>query len=161
GELGFDVPALEAALAQGPNMLFLPSPWNPVGPALDRTALQRLIDAAPPTTVLVLDEAYYEFISAAIPDGLEMLLQTQRPYVVLRTFSKAYGLAGLRVGYAVCSSAEIASMLSVAKTPFNVNAVAQAAALAALGDEAWMRDAVAKICSERERVAVALRGLGL
>ena len=160
-DFDFDVPAIEAALSQGPNIFFLPSPWNPVGAALDHEGLARVIAATPKTTLFVLDEAYHEFVSDAIPDGLALLKQAQRPYIVLRTFSKAYGLAGLRVGYAVCSSVKIAKMLAAAKTPFNVNAVAQAAAVAALHDDAWMRDAVAKVCAERERLAVTLRAMGL
>lgn len=160
-DFDFDVPAIESALSQGPNVFFLPSPWNPVGAALDHAGLARVIEAAPKTTLFVLDEAYHEFVSDAIPDGLAMLKKAQRPYIVLRTFSKAFGLAGLRVGYAVCSSVKIAKMLAAAKTPFNVNAVAQAAAVAALHDEAWMRDAVAKIRVERERVSSALRSMGL
>ncbi|MGH8444394.1 MAG: histidinol-phosphate transaminase [Solimonas sp.] len=160
-DFDFDVPALEAALAHAPNVLFLPSPWNPVGAALDHEALARVIAATPESTLFVLDEAYREFTSEAIPDGLEMLRQSDRPYIVLRTFSKAFGLAGLRVGYAICSSVKIARMLSAAKTPFNVNAVAQAAAVAALGDQAWMRNAVARICAERERVAQALQEMDL
>jgi histidinol-phosphate aminotransferase len=78
----------------------------------------------------------------------------------LRTFSKAYGLAGLRVGYAVCSDVEIARVVSAAKTPFNVNGAAQLAALAALADQNWMQASVISIRSERERVAQALRDLG-
>ncbi len=160
-DCGFDVPALASAISAGPDVAFLPSPWNPVGAALDHDGLARVVEASPPTTLFVLDEAYREFASDAIPDGLELLGQSGLPFVVLRTFSKAYGLAGLRVGYAVCSSARVAKMLAAAKTPFNVNAVAQAAALAALQDEAWMREAVARIRLERERVAAALRALGL
>lgn len=160
-DLDFDVPAIAAALSKGPNIFFLPSPWNPVGAALDHQGLARVIEAAPKTTLFVLDEAYHEFVSDAIPDGLAMLGKEQRPYIVLRTFSKAFGLAGLRVGYAVCSSVKIAKMLAAAKTPFNVNAVAQAAAVAALKDEAWMRDAVSMICVERDRVSSSLRAMGL
>jgi histidinol-phosphate aminotransferase len=130
-----------------------------VGAALDHEGLARVIKATPSSTLFVLDEAYREFASEAIPDGLEMLRAGDRPYVVLRTFSKAFGLAGLRVGYAVCSSPKIAKMLAAAKTPFNVNAVAQAAAIAALEDEAWMSDAVARICVERDRVAKVLGAL--
>lgn len=158
---GFDVPALERALAEAPDILFLPSPWNPVGAALNHAELARVIAAAPASTLFVLDEAYEEFTSDAIPDGLETLRKTDRAYVVLRTFSKAYGLAGLRVGYAVCSSVRIARMLAAAKTPFNVNIVAQTAAVAALGDLPWMRETVAQLISERERVAQALQNLGL
>lgn len=159
--LDFDLEALELALAAAPQIFFLPSPWNPVGPALDRASLERLARATPPSTLFVLDEAYREFADAGTPDGIEVLRSLGVPHVVLRTFSKAYGLAGLRVGYAVCSDAEIARVIAAAKTPFNVNAAAQIAAIAALEDDAWMQDAVARIRVERERVRKALVALGL
>jgi histidinol-phosphate aminotransferase len=158
---GFDVPGLEAALAAQPDLFFLPSPWNPVGAALDSAELDRVIRATPPGTMFVLDEAYREFTSENIPDGLAALRRAGVPHIVLRTFSKAFGLAGLRVGYAVCSSPRIAKMLMVAKTPFNVNSMAQAAAVAALADQAWMKDATGRIRAERERVRGALTSLGL
>jgi histidinol-phosphate aminotransferase len=120
-----------------------------------------LIHAASPATLFVLDEAYHEFTSPQIPDGLEALRRAGTAHVVLRTFSKAYGLAGLRVGYAVCSSVRIAKMLAVAKPPFNVNAVAQAAAVAALGDQEWMHRTTSIIRGERVRVRAALQDLGL
>lgn len=160
-ELGFDLKALEREIAAGPRVVFLSSPWNPVGPALDRTAFDRLITALRPGTLLVLDEAYFEFAGPDALDGVEILRGSGIPHVVLRTFSKAYGLAGLRVGYAVCSDAEIARVVAAAKTPFNVNAAAQLAAIAALEDDAWMKASVARLRSERERVAAALRQLGL
>lgn len=156
---GFDLTALEAAIAAGPRVVFLSSPWNPVGPALDRPALQRLIDAVPQGTLFVLDEAYFEFSDA--PDGIAMLRDSGIAHVVLRTFSKAYGLAGLRVGYAVCSDPELARVIAAAKTPFNVNGAAQRAAIAALADEAWMKASVAGIRAERDRVAAGLAALGL
>jgi histidinol-phosphate aminotransferase len=159
--LDFDVPGLERSLAAAPQLLFLPSPWNPVGPALDAPSLARLIDAAAPSTLFVLDEAYREFAESDAPDGVKMLRKSGNPHVVLRTFSKAWGLAGLRVGYAVCSDAEIARVIAAAKPPFNVNAAAQAAAVAALEDEPWMRTAVEKIRVERERVRRSLSDLGL
>lgn len=159
--LDFDVAGLEQALALAPNLFYLPSPWNPVGAALDAAALERVIRATSPATMFVLDEAYREFTSAGIPDGLAALRQAGIPHIVLRTFSKAFGLAGLRVGYAVCSSPRIAKMLAAAKTPFNVNSVAQAAAVAALGDLQWMRETTAQIREERERVRAALQDMGL
>ncbi|WP_442872986.1 aminotransferase class I/II-fold pyridoxal phosphate-dependent enzyme [Aurantimonas sp. C2-3-R2] len=79
---------------------------------------------------------------------------------MLRTFSKAYGLAGLRVGYAVCSDGEIARVLAAAKTPFNVNGAAQVAAIAALADRAWMEASVARLRGERERLRSRLAELG-
>jgi histidinol-phosphate aminotransferase len=160
-ELGFDLEGLERELMRAPNVVFLSSPWNPVGPALDDAALARLVRAIQPGTLLVLDEAYFEFADPGAPDGIALLRLSGVAHVVLRTFSKAYGLAGLRVGYAVCSHPDIARVLSSAKTPFNVNAAAQTAALAALGDEAWMRASTARLRQERERVATALRALGL
>jgi histidinol-phosphate aminotransferase len=156
----FDIPALEKAIAAGPRLVFLSSPWNPVGPALTRADLGRLIAAVGKGTVFVLDEAYFEFANAQGPDALTMLHDSGVAFVVLRTFSKAYGLAGLRVGYAVCSDVEIARVVSAAKTPFNVNGAAQLAALAALADQNWMQASVISIRSERERVAQALRDLG-
>lgn len=160
-ELGFDVDGLEAALAQAPQLVFLPSPWNPAGGALRRPALERIVAATPRSTMFVLDEAYREFASEDIPDGLELLRNANVSHIVLRTFSKAFGLAGLRVGYAVCCSVRVAGMLQVAKTPFNVNAMAQAAAVAALRDQTWMREKTALIRAERERVRAGLESEGL
>jgi histidinol-phosphate aminotransferase len=159
--LGFDLDALEQAIAAGPRIVFLSSPWNPVGPGLDRRALERLVNAVRPGTLFVLDEAYFEFADPDAPNGIELLRESGIAYVVLRTFSKAYGLAGLRVGYSVCSDSEVARVVSAAKTPFNVNAAAQIAAIAALEDDAWMKASVARIRAERVRVAAALRKLGL
>lgn len=160
-DLDFDLPALERALASAPQIFFLSSPWNPVGPALNQEALSRLIKAAAPSTLFVLDEAYFEFAGPDIPDGIKVLRAAGIPHVVLRSFSKAYGLAGLRVGYAVCADSEIARVVAAAKTPFNVNAAAQIGAIAALGDDAWMKDSVIRIRAERDRTADALTRMGV
>lgn len=159
-EMGFDLPALETAIAAGPRIVFISSPWNPVGPGLDHVALRRLIAAVRPGTLFVLDEAYFEFSDPGAPDGIEILRDSGIDYVLLRTFSKAYGLAGLRVGYALCSSVELAAVIAAAKTPFNVNGAAQIAAIAALADEGWMKASASRVRAERERVAAALAGLG-
>ena len=158
-DFGFDVEALVDAIASGPRIVFLASPWNPVGPALAPHDFERLVAAVPSGTLLVLDEAYFEFVDES-PNHLEVLTCSGIPFVVLRTFSKAYGLAGLRVGYAICSDRELARLLASAKTPFNVNAAAQAAALAALADEAWMEASVQRMRQERRRVEVRLKALG-
>ena len=160
-DFGFDLPSLERAMAAAPSIVFLSSPWNPVGPALSEADLRRVLAAVQPGSLLVLDEAYFEYADPGSVDGLELLKASGLRFVVLRTFSKAYGLAGLRVGYAVCSDAEIARVMGSAKTPFNVNAAAQLAALAALEDEAWMRASVARLRTERARVAAAVNALGL
>ena len=159
-DLDFDIPAIVAMLAREPAIFFLSSPSNPVGPALDREGLKYILSAVPPQTLLVLDEAYFEFTDDDMPDGLATLAETDLSWVVLRTFSKAYGLAGLRVGYAVTSELRLARAMTAAKTPFNVNAAAQTAALAALEDEAWMRASVAALKQERQRLSQRVATLG-
>lgn len=160
-DLDFDVPGIIAALTKAPAIFFLSSPSNPVGPALDAVSLDRILAAVPSETLLVLDEAYFEYVSGDVPDGLAVLSRSTLNYVVLRTFSKAYGLAGLRVGYAVFSDERLARAVTSSKTPFNVNTAAQIAALAALEDEAWMKASVASIAAERARVADAVSALRL
>lgn len=160
-DLGFDVPGITAALADEPRAFFISTPWNPVGATLTTDELQAIINAVRPGTLLALDEAYFEFRDAASPDGLQLLKQTGLNWVVLRTFSKAYGLAGLRVGYGVTSDDTIARLIDAAHTPFNVNSAAQAAAVAALGDTAWMAQAIARLNDARETMRRGLHGLGL
>lgn len=157
----FPIESLETALQAAPRMVVISSPWNPVGPALTRAHLRRLFQAMRPNTVFVLDEAYAEYVDDPdVPDGMQAMLDCPVHHVVLRTFSKAYGLAGLRVGYGVCSTAGLADSLRRACTPFNVNAVAQAAAVAALQDRSWMVRSVTKCVQERRRVESRLRDLG-
>jgi histidinol-phosphate aminotransferase len=160
-DLRFDLDAVIEALREKPSIFFISSPSNPVGPALDGAQLGRLIAAIPPETLLVYDEAYFEFCDEQTPNGLKVLADNGISYVVLRTFSKAYGLAGLRVGYAVASDERLAQAMSSAKTPFNVNAAAQLAAVAALDDEDWMRQSVASVIAERKRLASEIESLGL
>lgn len=159
--LGFDVPAIISALAEEPRVFFISTPWNPVGATLTTDELQAILAAVRPGTLLALDEAYFEFRDAASPDGLRLVHQTKLNWVVLRTFSKAYGLAGLRVGYGVTSDESIARLIDAAHTPFNVNSAAQAAAVAALADSAWMEQAVARLNAAREDMRRGLHGLGL
>lgn len=158
----YDVEALVRELMGGPKIVFISSPSNPVGTALARPDLERLLDAVQPSTLFVLDEAYFELIGPGYPDGLEVL--ASRPnlnFVVLRTFSKAYGLAGLRVGYGISSDAGIARAMRAALTPFNINAAAQAAAVAALQDDDWMRESAAKIKRDRAILTERLEGMGV
>lgn len=158
----YDVDALVRELTRRPKIVFISSPSNPVGPALSRPAIDRLLDAVHPTTLFVLDEAYFELTDPGYPDGLKVLAdRSDLSWVVLRTFSKAYGLAGLRVGYGISSDKGIAKAMRAAVTPFNVNAAAQAAAIAALQDEAWMLEATAKIRLERTNLADRLHQLGV
>ncbi|KAA3506253.1 histidinol-phosphate transaminase [Agrobacterium vitis] len=158
-DMEFDIAALEVALAAKPAVFFLPTPSNPVGCTLGMLQLERLAAATSPETLFVIDEAYFEFQNEV--DGTRFLGRSGLNCVVLRTFSKAYGLAGLRVGYGLCSNAGIADMLKRAKPPFDVNSAAQMAATIALGDQEWMEASVAKITAERQRVALQVTDLGL
>lgn len=161
-KLEFNIDALEEQLARRPKIVFISSPSNPVGVALALAELERLLDATLPGTLFVLDEAYFELIDSDYPDGLRVLQnRTGLSWVVLRTFSKAYGLAGLRVGYGVASDAGIARAMRSTLTPFNVNSVAQAAATAALQDEEWMQNVTARIKADRVILTERLRKMGV
>jgi histidinol-phosphate aminotransferase len=162
--LEFDVDAWCAALSQGPapKMAILSNPSNPVGCMLDAAAFDRIVQAAPLETLLVIDEAYYEYAvhTPGFPDALARLRQQERPWIVLRTFSKAWGLAGLRVGYGIASDARVVQMLDRVRTPFNVNMAAQAAALAVWNDSAYMEQCVRDTVAQREWLAAELRQRG-
>jgi histidinol-phosphate aminotransferase len=160
----FDVDALCLALAKGPSpkLAFLSNPSNPVGCMLDTAAFERIVAATPNDTMLVIDEAYYEYakLSPGYADALTTLRKQQRPWMVLRTFSKAWGLAGLRVGYGIASDTFLVQILDRIRTPFNVNVAAQTAALAAWNDPAHMETSVRDAVSQRNILAETLRALG-
>ncbi len=160
-QMEFDIDALCTAITAGPKLVFLSSPSNPVGCILRQAKLETLLECVRPNTLFVLDEAYYEYAAEELPDSIALLKESGVPLVVLRTFSKAYGLAGLRVGYAVTQDVKMAQTLTAASSPFNVNAAAQMGALAALKDEAWMKNAVERTVADRDRLARKLSGLGL
>jgi histidinol-phosphate aminotransferase len=126
-----------------------------------RAELTAFLDAVPAETLVVLDEAYREFVTDPdVPDGLELM--RGRPNVaVLRTFSKAYALAGLRVGYVIAEDPEVAAALRKTHVPFSVSIPAQAAAVAALGSEDEVRSRCAAVVAERARLTAALRERGL
>ena len=124
----------------------------------DAAAFQRLLAATPAGTLLVIDEAYYEYarLAPGFPDALAALRDQRRPWIVLRTFSKGWGLAGLRVGYGIASDAALVQLLDRVRTPFNVNQPAQEAALAAWGDEAFMARATAQTVQFRQAMVARL-----
>jgi histidinol-phosphate aminotransferase len=157
-EHGHDLPAMAAAVTDRTRLIFVCNPNNPTGTAVRREELAAFLDAVPAHVLVVLDEAYREFVTDdAVPDGLAAF--GDRPnVVVLRTLSKAWGLAGLRVGYLVAAP-DVAAAVRKVVTPFSVSAVAQAAALAALDAEDEMRRRVQLVIAERERVAQAVRSL--
>ena len=134
------------------------NPNNPTGSLLDNAAIQSFLDALPLDVVVVLDEAYFEYVQAAGGDSIGYLKHPG--LVVCRTFSKAYGLAGLRIGYAV-GDAELLGMVNRFREPFNVGLLAQHAALAALGDTEWLRHTVGETLRERQRLEGFLLETGL
>jgi histidinol-phosphate aminotransferase len=151
---GFDADA-DALLATGAKVIYLCSPNNPTGAALSRAAVERVVERAP--GVVIVDEAYAEFAGA---DVLDLLARTER-LLVARTLSKAFGLAGLRVGYAVGAPALVAEV-EKSRGPYKVNAVAERAAVAALTEDLdWVRAHVRLAVENRARLADALAALGL
>ncbi|PRY51952.1 histidinol-phosphate aminotransferase [Geodermatophilus tzadiensis] len=156
-----DLDALAAAVDETTRLVFVCNPNNPTGTAVRRAGLERFLDRVPGTTLVVLDEAYREFVTDPdVPDGLELM--RGRPNVaVLRTFSKAWGLAGLRVGYLVAEDPAVADAVRRTHVPFSVSSLAQAAAVAALGSADEVARRVAAVVAERDRLTAALRGRGL
>lgn len=124
--------------------------------------LSSLIGACPPDTLLVIDEAYWEYAHAApdYADSLAVLRAQTRPWIVLRTFSKAYGLAGLRVGYALTSEDALAEILNRIRDPFNSNCAALEMARLCLADQAHMRQTVERTLRDRARLKAALEERG-
>src|SRR3954467_2312897 len=149
--------ALAAAVDGTTRLVFVCNPNNPTGTAVRRAELERFLDVVPADTLVVLDEAYREFVTDPdVPDGLELM--RGRPNVaVLRTFSKAYALAGLRVGYVIAEDPEGAGALRKTHVPFSVSIPAQAAAVAALGSMDEVRRRCAAVVAERDRLTAALR----
>jgi histidinol-phosphate aminotransferase len=142
--------------------VFVCNPNNPTGTAVTRDALLRFLSAVDEDVVIALDEAYREFVTDPdVPDGTTLLGEHPN-VVVLRTFSKAYGLAGLRVGYAIAADPAITAALRQTQIPFTVTTVAQQAALASLEPEAekQLMHRVGEIVAERSRVHAELLALG-
>ncbi len=154
-----DLDAMLAAITERTRLVLLCTPNNPTGPALRRADVERFLDAVPPDVLVVVDEAYREFVrDADVPDGID--LYRGRPNVcVLRTFSKAYGLAGLRVGFAIAHP-PVADALRKTAVPFGVSTIAQSAAIASLEAEGELLERVDALVAERSRVLGVLREQG-
>lgn len=156
---GHDLEAMLAAVDADTAAVILCSPNNPTGPSLSALQVREFLRALPKEVLAVLDEAYFEFdTSSGHVDGAALLADFPN-LLVLRTFSKAYGLAGLRCGYGL-TSPQVAAAIRKVATPFGLSGVAEACGLAALADDAQMRRQVSEICQERARVLEKLRNLG-
>ena len=159
GTARIDLDRLLSEANYGAKLVYLPNPNNPTGVLLDRADVRRLIDEVPPDVLVVLDEAYAEYADPE-PEGPALLRDGRERLCVLRTFSKVYGLASLRVGYALASPA-IADGLDRVRPIFNVNQPAQEAALASLHEQHAIGGRVAHARRAREQIRAALESAGL
>jgi histidinol-phosphate aminotransferase len=149
-----------ADAAAGAAVVWLPSPHNPTGRAVDRDALGRFLDAVPTDCLVVLDEAYRAYVDAGCRPDTGALLGRHANLIVQRTFSKAHAMAGLRVGYGL-GAAELMTAMNTIRPPFNVNVCALAGATAALSDLGWRDYGVQLVKRERARLQELLRALGI
>jgi histidinol-phosphate aminotransferase len=155
-----DLDAMALAITPRTRLLFLCNPNNPTGTIVSAEAVDRFMARVPDDVVVVFDEAYFEYVrDPHFPDAMAYMKQG-RNAIVLRTFSKIYGLAGLRIGYGV-STSEIIDYLNRVRPPFNTNSLAQTAALAALGDDEHVARSRAVNVSGMEQMEHGLRALGI
>lgn len=159
-EFGHSLQAMAEAITDRTRLLFIANPNNPTGTVLMRDELVAFLDSVPEQVIVVLDEAYTEYVeSEAFPDGLE-LLPRYRNLIVTRTFSKAWGLAGVRVGFAA-ACAEITDLLNRVRQPFNVSSLALAAAEAVLQDVEYLQRSVELNRSGMQQLKQGIKQLGL
>jgi histidinol-phosphate aminotransferase len=156
----FDLDGMTAAISDSTRVVFVDNPCNPVGTHIGPDELATFLDRIPPEVLVVLDEAYHEFVPTGLllPDEIERI-KSGHNLVVLRTFSKAHGLAGLRIGYAIARS-ETALAMNRVREAFNAGVYAQAGALAAIDDDEHLREVVALVSTERDWLAAELARLG-
>jgi histidinol-phosphate aminotransferase len=158
-DYGTDVDALLAAVTPRTRVVFLANPNNPTGSYIGRTELARLHAGLRPDVLLVVDQAYAEYVAAEDEDGALDLARTAANVLVTRTFSKIYGLAGERIGWAT-GPAEVVDMLNRIRGPFNVSLTGQAMGLAAVLDQDFVQASAAHNRAERARFVAALEALG-
>ncbi|MEO7370513.1 MAG: histidinol-phosphate transaminase [Ilumatobacteraceae bacterium] len=155
----FDLDAVAAAVTDRTKLVLLATPNNPTGTALSTADMATLLDGISTRTIVVIDEAYREFVDPSLGDPVRDLIPHYPNVVVTRTFSKAQGMAGIRAGYAIADP-EVIGAIDKTLFPFAVSALAQAGAIAAIDAEAEIGQRVANIRSERARVIAALTATG-
>ncbi len=159
---GLDVAALIEAVDETTKMLVCVTPNNPTGMALDAREIADLAVRTPDHVLLYIDEAYHEFaVHAGFPDALAMVQRRTGPWLITRTFSKAYALAGARLGYALCSEDAIANALKAVTSTFNVSAFCEVGALAALDDPDYTAFLLDRNAEQRARLMDGMRALQL
>ena len=155
----YDLNAMKKAITPKTKIVFIDNPNNPVGISVGKKELEKFLNDLPKDIIVVLDEAYNEFVERNdFPDSLKYI--DRGNVIVLRTFSKAYGLSGLRIGYGVACS-KIIEYMNKVRQPFNVNSVAQAAALASLNDKAFIKKVRSLVLKEKYKLYYALDKMGL
>ncbi|MBU3958642.1 MAG: histidinol-phosphate transaminase, partial [Candidatus Omnitrophica bacterium] len=155
----YDLEAIKKKINSQTKLIFISNPNNPTGTYVSKYQLQDFIKDLPGNVLLVMDEAYDTFIDVDdFPRGIDYI--ERKNVIVLKTFSKAYGLAGLRIGYAL-ARAELASYMERVRQPFNVNSLAQAAAMAALDDKQFLRKSRKVVLEGRDYLYEELSGLGI
>ena len=159
-DFGNDPHALLQAIEVDTRLLFIANPNNPTGTLIAPDELLALIEQVPSNVLVLLDEAYYEYLAPPVaPKSISWLVRFPN-LLIARTFSKAYGLAGLRVGFGL-AHADVIGMLNRVRQPFNVSSVAQVAAVAALGDTAHLQRSVALNSAGMQQICSGLKRLGL
>jgi histidinol-phosphate aminotransferase len=156
----FDLDAIAEAITPKTGVIYLANPNNPTGSAFTGREFEDFLEKVPDGVLVVLDEAYIHYaVSVGLRDSAEAY-RKRKNLLILRTFSKVYGLAGLRIGYAI-GRAELLTAMNKLRTPFNTSGVAQAAALAALDDKQHVERCIATNALERKRLSDGLTKLGL
>jgi len=161
-DYSLDIGKLIAALTPRTRMIMFSNPSNPVGTSITASDMSRLLAATGDSGLLVFDEAYFEYAAEdpSYPPFAKMLEQRAGPWLLLRTFSKAYALAGLRIGYALASDPALINLMDRVRGPFNVNRLALVAAFAALKEREYVQNCISRTSEERERMQRALQALG-
>lgn len=159
-EYRLDLSAYIDSITEKTRVIWICNPNNPTGTIITESEQRAFLDSVPDSILVVLDEAYYEYAKGEYYPESMKLLENYSNIIILRTFSKAFGLAGLRVGYAI-SSPQIISNLNKVRAPFNVNAAAQAAALASIEDDEFLNLSVENNRAGKEYLYDAFKDLGL
>jgi len=156
-----DLEAMQAEINPLTKLVFICNPNNPTGTIVKKATLDRFLAAVPPEVLVVLDEAYREYVTdPEFPDGMEYIRRGQVNLIVLRTFSKIYGLAGLRIGYGAAAP-EVTAWINRVREPFNVNSLAQVAAIASLADDGHLEHSCQGNEAGKEYLYHTLDELGL
>ncbi len=159
-DLYYDLDGMRAAITDKTKIVFIGNPDNPAGTFVNERQLVNFLKSIRTDILVFIDEAYFEFVDdKSYPDTIK-LLKTYKNIVVTRTFSKLYGLAGLRLGYGIADK-EIIDILNRLREPFNANSIAQAAAVACLQDKAYYRRIGREVSQERKKIYLQLKKMGL